>query len=82
MLERHQIPVMRAGRGGHEFVIYGDSCSGMPGALHESNFRQINGVIQALAAPPEFICFLGDEIMGLTANPDDLRAQWSYFFEQ
>ena len=82
MLERHQIPVMRAGRGGHEFVIYGDSCSGMPGALHESNFRQINGVIQALAAPPEFICFLGDEIMGLTTNPDELRAQWRYFFER
>ena len=31
MLERYQIPVMRAGRGGHEFVIYGDSCSGSAG---------------------------------------------------
>ena len=82
MLERDPIPVMNAEPGGHEFVIYGDSCSGVPGAPHESTFRQINEVLQALAAPPAFICFLGDEIMGLTANPRELRAQWEYFFER
>ena len=58
------------------------SCSGVPAAPHESTFRQINDVIRALATPPEFICFLGDEIIGLTTSPDDLRAQWRYFFER
>ena len=82
MLERDQIPVMPAEQGGHQFVIYGDSCSGVPGAPHESTFRQVNDVIRSLAASPEFICFLGDEIMGLTANSYELRAQWRYFFER
>ena len=68
--------------GGHHFVIYGDSCSGVPGALHESTFRQVNGVLQALDRRPQFICFLGDEIMGLSSDADALRAQWAHFFTQ
>ncbi len=85
MLARSAIPTIQptieAGESGHHFVIYSDSCSGVPGALHEENFRQVNQVIAALERAPQFICFPGDEIMGLTNNRDRLRRQWSYFFE-
>ena len=53
MLKRSPIPVLPAAPDGQQFVIYGDSCSGLPGALHEGTFRQVNTVIRALArAPP------------------------------
>ena len=81
MLERMPIPVMEAGADGHRFVVYGDSCSGIPGAVHEATFRQVNQVVRALAKQPQFICFPGDEIMGLSADADELRRQWSYFFD-
>lgn len=82
MPQRDSIPILQAGTDAHQFVIVGDSCSGVAGAKHESTFRQINELIRALAAPPQFICFLGDEIMGLTANPTALRGQWQHFLER
>ena len=81
MLERKPIPVLKPRAGGHQFVVYGDSCSGVPGALHEKTFRQINSAISALAATPDFIGFLGDEITGLTTCRPELRRQWHYFFK-
>lgn len=66
---------------GHQFVIYADSCSGIPGTLHESTFAAVNAVIQRLEPQPEFICFPGDEIIGLTPNETYLREQWAYWFE-
>lgn len=68
----------RAG-GGHQFVCYADSCSGVPGALHESTFAAVNRVVARLRPQPEFICFPGDEIQGLTADDDALRAQWRHW---
>ncbi len=82
MLERNPIPVLKPRADGHQFVVYGDSCSGVPGAPHEKTFRQINSAISALMAAPQFICFLGDEIMGLSADGVELRQQWQHFFEQ
>lgn len=65
----------------YRFVVYGDSCSGIPGALHERTFATVNAVVRALTPPPAFILFLGDEIAGLTADADELRAQWRYWLD-
>lgn len=32
--------------GGHEFVVYGDSCSGIPNALHERTFAEVNAFLK------------------------------------
>ena len=66
---------------GHHFVLYGDSCSGIAGALHERNFAAINEVLRRLDPPPQFILFPGDEIMGLTADPEALRSQWRHWLD-
>lgn len=63
----------------HRFVVYGDCCSGIPGALHEETAASVNRVVAALQPPPDFVCFLGDEVMGLTTSEDNLRAQWRYW---
>ena len=80
MLTRSKVPTLKPDQIGHQFVVYGDSCSGIAGAPHEASFRQVNAAIRALDQPPEFICFLGDEIMGLTTDADELRRQWQHFF--
>ena len=67
---------------GHQFVVYGDARSGIPGAPHERTFAAVNAVLRRLTPPPEFILFLGDEIAGLTPNPDALRAQWRHWLER
>jgi len=67
---------------GHQFVCYADSCSGVPGALHETTFAAVNAIVARLYPPPEFICFPGDEISGLTANREVLRQQWQYWLTQ
>jgi len=64
---------------GHQFVFYGDCCSGVPGASHEKTFASVNAVVRRLEPPPEFVLFLGDEIAGLTADADELRAQWRHW---
>jgi hypothetical protein len=38
-----------------------------------------NALIRRLSPPPQFIVFTGDEIIGLTASPEDLRAQWRHW---
>ena len=65
--------------GGHQFVIYADSCSGVPNTQNAHNLATINQVIQRLETAPEFICFPGDEIIGLTNNESNLRHQWDYW---
>lgn len=67
---------------GHQFVCYADSCSGVPGAPHERNLAAINSVIRRLRPQPEFICFPGDEIIGLTADKEKLRGQWRYWLDE
>ncbi|MBW9053723.1 metallophosphoesterase family protein [Rhizobium mesosinicum] len=66
---------------GHQFVLYGDSCSGVAGALHERTFASVNAVLHRLRPQPQFILFPGDEIIGLTADEASLRAQWRHWFD-
>ena len=67
---------------GQQFVIYADACSGIPGAPHETTFAAVNAVVARLYPRPEFICFPGDEIQGLTADMTALRAQWRHWFDR
>ena len=57
------IPALLPQGNGHQFVLYGDACSGIPGALHERSFAAVNAVVRRLMPQPEFIIFAGDEIM-------------------
>ncbi len=75
------IPALLPRGDGHQFVCYGDSCSGVTGALHERTFAAVNSVVQRLEPRPEFICFPGDEIQGLLADDAALRHQWRYWLE-
>lgn len=68
--------------GGHQFVCYADCCSGVPGALHEETFASVNAVVARLDPQPEFICFPGEEIVGLSADDQTLREQWRFWFEK
>lgn len=67
---------------GHQFVCYGDCCSGIPNGPHEANFAAVNAVVVQLEPQPDFICFLGDELKGLTADDEVLRKQWQHWLEQ
>lgn len=75
------IPALLPRTPGHQFVLYGDACSGVPGALHEATFASVNAVIRRLSPQPEFILFPGDEIIGLTSDPDALLAQWRHWLD-
>lgn len=66
---------------GHQFVVYGDACSGVAGSLHERTFASMNAAVRRLAPSPEFILFLGDEIAGYTADADTLRQQWRHWLD-
>ena len=78
-----RIPALVPAEGrGHQFVCYADCCSGIPGSPNEATFAAVNQIVQGLDPPPEFICFPGDEIKGLTTDRDALTAQWRYWFEQ
>ena len=68
--------------GGHQFVCYGDCCSGIPDGPHEATFASVNAVLARLEPQPEFVCFLGDEIKGLLADETALREQWAHWFER
>ena len=63
----------------HQFIIYGDSCSGVPNAPHEKTHAKINNIISKLLPTPEFIIFPGDEVIGLTADEAELKKQWQYW---
>jgi hypothetical protein len=81
-MAQSKIPALRpSDGGGHNFVCYADCCSGVPGAPHEENFAAVNAVVARLEPPPDFICFPGDEVVGLTASDEELRRQWRHWFE-
>ena len=73
------IPALLPCGQGHQFVLYGDACSGVPGALHERTFAAVNAVVRRLVPHPEFIVFAGDEIAGLTPDAELLRSQWRHW---
>lgn len=75
------IPALQPRGDGHRFIIYANSCFGVPGTLHETTFASVNAVVPRLDPQPEFIAFPGDEIIGLTATDDELRRQWHYWFD-
>ncbi len=58
--------LMPRGGSSHQFVVYADSCSGVPGTPEETAFARVNAVVSRLRPQPEFICFPGDEIIGLS----------------
>lgn len=76
------IPAILPRGRGHQFVCYADSCSGVPGAPEEGAFASVNEVVKNLRPQPEFICFSGDEIIGLTNDEEALRSQWQYWYEK
>src|SRR5882757_2572819 len=76
------IPALQPRGAGHQFLLYGDACSGVPGGLHEKIFADVNAVVRRLEPAPEFIIFPGDEIIGLTPDRDRLLAQWRHWFER
>src|SRR5262245_1280366 len=76
------IPALLPRGDGHQFVCYADACSGVPGGRHEATFAAVNGIVARLRPRPEFICFPGDEILGLTADDAALRAQWRHWLDR
>lgn len=76
------IPALLPRGEGHQFVCYADACSGVPGALHEGTFAAVNRVVARLSPQPEFVCFPGDEIIGLVADEAELRRQWAHWFNR
>src|SRR6516225_4275762 len=77
----NSIPALVPRGRGHQFVVYGDSRSGVPGGPHERTFACVNAVVRRLQPQPEFILLLGDEIVGLTPDARALRAQWSHWLD-
>jgi hypothetical protein len=75
------IPALLPRGDGHQFVVYGDACSGVPGAPHEKTFAAVNATVRRLTPHPEFIIFPGDEIVGLTPDPELLRSQWRHWLD-
>ena len=77
-----RLPALLPRGHGHQFVVYGDSCSGIAGAAHEKTFASVNAIVRRLEPPPEFIAFLGDEVAGLTADRSELEAQWRHWLQR
>ena len=63
-------------------MVYGDSCSGVPGAPHERTFAAVNAVVRRISRSLDFIVFTGDEIAGLTTDRQELGAQWRYWLDR
>ena len=64
---------------GHQFVFYGDCCSGVPGSARETTFARVNAALRQLDPPPDFIVFLGDHIVGTAGDADHIRGQWRHW---
>ena len=84
MIENEEIaiPALLPNGEGHQFVLYGDACSGVAGALHEQTFASVNAVVRRLEPQPEFIVFTGDEVIGLTADRQQLEVQWQHWLRR
>jgi len=81
-MNRERVTALTAHSGGHQFVFYGDCCSGIPGEPFERKFSQVNAVLQRLNPPPDFIVFLGDHIMGAFAQGHPIAEQWKYWLNE
>jgi len=75
------LPALTPKGAGHQFVLYGDSCSGVAGGRHERAHARVNSVVRRFSPPPEFIVYPGDEILGLTGDAAELRRQWTHWLD-
>jgi hypothetical protein len=66
----------------YSFVMYGDSCSGVPNATHAATLLKINALIEKKGDELDFVIFPGDEIIGLTNDETKLRNQWEYWLKE
>ena len=82
MTSQGKIKALMPNGPGHQFVLYGDACSGVPGDLHAQNLEKVNSVVAGFAPQPEFIVFPGDEIIGLTDDEAELRGQWRTWLDE
>ena len=76
-----RIPALEPTGAGHQFVFYGDCCSGIPDGRFESTFARVNAVVSRLDPQPEFIWFLGDHIAGHPQDADSLSRQWRHWLD-
>lgn len=75
------LPALTPRGPGHQFALYGDSCSGVPGGRHEKAHARVNSIVRRLSPAPDFIVYPGDEIIGLTGDPAELRRQWAHWLD-
>ena len=66
---------------GHQFVVYADCCSGVPGGKFEQNFAAVNAVVSRIHPQPDFIIFPGDHVLGITQDYAALRQQWNHWLQ-
>ena len=85
MSQQQSIPaLMPRAETGVQFVAYGDCCIGPPepGRNHEQHLAAVHTVLHRLQPRPDFVCFLGDMIWGLTRehgpnfDAEALDAEW------
>ena len=85
MSRQRPIPaLMPRAETGIQFVAYGDCCIDPPepGRDHEQHLAAVHAVLQRLQPRPDFVCFLGDMIWGLTRehgpnfDAEALDAEW------
>jgi hypothetical protein len=62
---------------GHQFVLYADSCSGVPGEVEVERHQRVTEAVSRLRPRPEFIGFPGDAVLD-GADP----AQWERWFAE
>jgi hypothetical protein len=48
----------------------------VPGSQNSTNLARVNAVAARLSPSPDFVAFLGDEVIGLTRDMGSLRSQW------
>ena len=78
-------PLLPRSKRGCHFVAYGDCCIGPPepGRRHEEHLAAVHRVMHRLDPRPQFACFLGDLIWGLTPehgpnhDGEALRREWA-----
>ncbi len=78
-------PLLPRSKQGCHFVAYGDCCIGPPepGRRHEEHLAAVHRVMHRLDPRPQFACFLGDLIWGLTPehgpnhDGEALRQEWA-----
>src|SRR6516162_6736546 len=78
---KNSIPALLPRGEGRHFLLYGDSCSGVPGGPHERPLPPSMPSFVACNRNPSSSYFFGDEIIGLTSDAESLREQWRHWLE-